>query len=356
MARGCDGLYREAKTKIIYFRQYRKGRGEKKESLKTRDIEEAKANRDELIKQWIGETARRFEIIKALEKQSKTALELLDGWILRKEDQNKSPGTLTSIRSSRRFFKPYLESMMPHEITAEWWETVFIRETRMRLNKDGKRVVRKFFNDRKWLLGFLRQLFDDGLIEKVPKFINPDPKVSVGKVYSDQEVMDLLNFAQNEDLLLAIRMAVTMGMRRGEIFGLKANRVDIEKRLISLRREDVKTRRQRTFSISGATYPFLAARALAGSPWIFPKKDDKSRPLDKDGFYTAWRNLKRTCGIVGRFHDLRHTFLTKAFNAPGANAAQICAYAGVSLEVAERVYLHLTEEDSRRVGELVTYE
>lgn len=356
MARGCDGLYREAETKIIYFRQYRKGRGELQKSLKTTDIEAAKAQRDKVREAWIEKTNARVEILKAQEKQSKTSLELFDLWILRKEDQNKSAGTLTSIRSSRRFFKSYLDQMLPHEITAQWWESVFIRETRERLAKDGKKVIRKFFNDRKWLLGFLRQLLEDGLIERVPKLINPDSKESVGKVYSDEDVSNLLNFAQNEDLHLAILMAATMGMRRGEIFQLRADRIDVEKKLIRLRREDTKTRRARTFSISGATLPHLLKRAHTGSPWIFPKKDDKSRPLDKDGFYTAWKNLKRTCGIAGRFHDLRHTFLTKAFNAAGANAAQICAYSGLSLEVAERVYLHLTEEDSRKVGELVTYE
>lgn len=351
-ARGCDALYRDGDTKNIYFRKFRKGRGELKKSLRTTDIEEAKKARDKLLELMNASASR----AKALKKQAKTSLELFDASIARKEDQNKSEGTLTSIRSSRKHLKPYLETLLPDEITAEWWETIYVRETRTKFKKDGTRYHRKLFNDRKWLLSFLKQLQEDGVIDRVPSLSNPDSKESVGKVYSDDEMTNLLNFAQNEDLHLAILMAATMGMRRGEIFRLRVDRVDLEKGLIRLRREDVKTRQARAFSISSATLPLLMKRTQSGSPWVFPNRDDKSKPLHKDGFYTAWDNLKTICGITGRFHDIRHTFLTKAFNAPGANAAQICAYAGVSLETAERVYLHLTEEHSRRVGELVTYE
>jgi integrase len=345
-ARGCEGLYRDAYSKIIYYRKYRKGRSDTTKSLKTRDIEEAKLERDQLLENLYSGVKR----AKALSKQAKTALELFDAWIARKEDQNKSKATIVSIKSSRAHFAPYLETMLPDEISAEWWETVYIREVRAKTHRG-----RRFFNDRKWLNSFLRQMQEDGILSRVPKLANPDSKESVGKVYSDEEVATLLNFAQNEDLHLAILMAATMGMRRSEIFQLRADRVDLEKSLIRLRREDTKTRRARAFSISPDVLPLLTQRAKSGSQWIFPSKEHKSQPLHKDGFYTAWNNLKITCSVEGRFHDLRHTFLTKAFNAAGANPSQICAYAGLSLEVAERVYLHLTEEDSRAVGGLVSY-
>lgn len=357
-ARGCDGLYRDLDSKIIYFRKFRTGRGELKRSLRVTEIEDAKKARDKLLEKLLASSAR----AKALGKQAKTALELFDAWIARKEDQNKSAGTLTSIQASRNHLKPYLETMLPEEITAEWWESVYIRETRMKSlrKKSGTSIVapkrRKFFNDRKWLLGFLKQIQDDGVINRIPKLVNPDARESVGKVYTDGEVSALLNFAQNEDLHLAILMASTMGMRRSEIFFLRTDRIDLDNRLIRLKKEDTKIRKARTFAISKPCWPLIAKRAQGSSRWIFPNKEHKNKPLHKDGFYTAWDNLKKMCGISGRFHDLRHTFLTKAFKAQGANASQICAYAGLSLEEAERTYLHLTEEDSRKVSELVTYE
>lgn len=346
-AGGCDGLYRDDDTKIIYFRQFRTGRKELKRSLKTDDLETAKKSRDELLKSWLDDKKR----MQAIGKLAKSALELFDAWIARKTDQGKSEATIASINASKNHLKSYLETMLVDEIDAEWWESVYVREMRAKTHKD-----RKFFNDRKWLLSFLKQMQEDGVLGRLPRLINPDSRESVGKVYSDEEVGTLLNFAQNEDLHLAILMAATMGMRRSEIFRLRIDRVDLEKKLIRLRREDTKTRRARAFSISPPCLPFLIERVRRGGQWVFPSKEHKSQPLHKDGFYTAWNNLKTTCSVEGRFHDLRHTFLTKAFNAAGANAAQICAYAGLSLEVAERVYLHLTEEDSRKVSELVKYE
>lgn len=345
--RGCDGLYRDAYSKVIYYRKYRKGRSDTTKSLKTKDIEEAKLERDKLLEKLYSGALR----VKSISKQAKTALELFDSWVARKEDQNKSGATIVSIKSSRKHFEPYLETMLPDEITAEWWESVYIREVRAKTHR-----ARKFFNDRKWLNSFLKQLQEDGILLRTPKLVNPDSKESVGKVYSDEEVSTLLNFAQNEDLHLAVLMAATMGMRRSEIFRLRADRVDLDKSLIRLRREDTKTRSARAFSISPSVLPFITERMKKGNQWLFPSREHKNQPVHKDGFYTAWNNLKVTCSVEGRFHDLRHTFLTKAFNAPGSNPAQICAYAGLSLEVAERVYLHLTEEHSRAVGGLVSYE
>ncbi len=343
-AKGADGLYREAETKIIYFRQYQKSSGELKRSLRTTDLTEAKKARDAIRSGFVRE--------KAKSRQTKTALELFDLWLARKEALKKAPATISSIKATRKYLAPYLEIMVPEEITAEWWESTYIDEVKITAENQD----RKFFNDRKWLLSFLKQLVDDGQLARAPRLINPDSKESVGKVYSDEDVATLLNFAQNEDLHLAILMAATMGMRRGEVFALKVDRVDIKKKLIRLKREDTKTRKARTFAISEACFPYLMERTKTGSPWIFPSKADLKVSLHKDGYMTAWNNLKSMTGIEGRFHDLRHTFLTKAFNAPGSNAAQICAYAGLSLEVAERVYLHLTEEDSRQVAGLVKYE
>ncbi len=343
-AKGADGLYREASTKIIYFRQFRKDRGELKRSTRTTELAEAKKIRDGMRASFLRE--------KAQLQQNKTALELFDLWVARKESLKKAPATIASIKATRKYLAPFLESMLPDEITAEWWESVYIDEVKA-LTKNPDR---KFFNDRKWLLSFLKQLQEDGRLAKAPRLISPDPDESVGKVYSDDEVGTLLNFAQNADLHLAILMAATMGMRRGEIFCLRVDRIDVKKKLIRLKREDTKTRKARTFAISEPCWPLLLERTKAGSTWVFPSDARKNIPLHKDGFYTAWGNLKTTCGIEGRFHDLRHTFLTKAFNAPGANPAQICHYAGLSLEVAERVYLHLTEEDSRQVSALVKYE
>lgn len=359
--RGCEYLKRHPVSGIFYFSRYTKETGEIVLSLRTKDLAEAKRKRDELV----GQASRQ----RHRARQTKTALERFDGYVERKRSANKSAGTLRSIDSSRNFFEKFFGSMLPEEVTAEWWEEVYIPETKFLrfkpiLNEDKRTYSRKearrtkprtFFNDRKWLINFLEQCLEDGVIKKMPKLIDPDPERDPGKVYTDDEVGLLLNMAQNENLYLAILMAVTMGMRRGEIFKLQSDRIDIEKGMIRLRREDTKTRKARSFALSPQTRDMVLARSQAG-PWVFPSASGLLTSVHKDGYMTAWKNLKKTTGVDGRFHFLRHTFLTKAFRAPGSNAALVCHYAGVSLEVAQKVYLHFDDDDSKQVAELVKYD
>lgn len=342
-AKGAENLYKHPKTGIIYFRQFKKGFGELCKSTKTANLELAKKVADEM----------RLSLLKR-EVRSRlpaSALELFDQWVERKKVANKSQATITSILASRKHLEPYLYVMLPDQLTALWWEAVYIPESRIRSGAN-----RKFFNDRKWLKSFLIQLKHDQVIKHVPNLINPDPPLAPGKAFTDEEVGLLINFS-SDYLRLAILMAATMGMRRGEIFNLKWDRIEMSKQIISLRAEDTKTRKPRSFAISPAVLPELQERTNNRSDFVFPHRDNIAKPMDKDGFRTAWDNLKsvKNLNIEGRFHDLRHTFLTNAFKAPGANAALICHYAGLSLEVAVRTYLHFNEDDSRTVASLVQY-
>jgi integrase len=340
-AHGADNLYRNPDSGIIYFRQFKKGRGALFKSTRTAHLPSAKKVADEI--------RLAFSKNEKLASQPKSALELFDEWVKRKESARKSTATITSILSSRKHLEPYLFVRPPDQLTASFWESIYIPEIRLKTSPD-----RKFFNDRKWLLSFLRQMKEDGVIEKVPRLINPDPPRKPGKVFTDEEIGLLINFS-SDYLRLAILMAATMGMRRGEVFGLRWDRVDFAKGIISLHPEDTKTRKARAFAISQSVSPELIARAHNGSDFVFPHRDNISKPMDKDGFRTAWDTLKSQFDITGKFHELRHTFLTKAFMAPNANAALICHYAGLSLEVAVRTYLHFNEEDSRQVASLVQY-
>lgn len=339
-ARGVDGLYRHPKTGIIYYRKYSKATGEICKSTYTTNLEDAKR----LAKEFVGKPVHK-------PKGKTLAIDHFDLWSDRKQTTGASQGTLTSILATRAHLAPFLEVMLLEEITSLWWETEYISKVRAKTN-----AKRKFFNDCKWLTNFMRQMATDGAIVRAPKFVNPDPKTDKGKVFTDDEVSTLLNFVESDNLKLAILMAVTMGMRRLEIFGLRCDRVDLKRKVIRLRDEDTKTRTGRSFAVSPTCWPLIEARCKPGQFWVFPSADDKAKPLHKDGFRHAWANLKRHHGITGRFHDLRHTFLTKAFKSPGANAALICHYAGLSLEVAEKTYLHFTPDDTRAVAGLVSYD
>jgi integrase len=338
-AKGINNLFRNADSQIIYFRKYIKGR-EITKSTGTKKLEEARA----FVEDFLGQSKKPKKALRS------TALELFDVWIEGKKTLGARPNTVTSLLATRRCVEPFFATMFIEEVTGDWWSGIYIPTMRERVG-----AGRKFFNDRKWLNAFLRHLHLEGKLLKRPLLGNPDKKNVGGRVFADDEVDDLLNLAQNPDLHLAILMAVTMGMRRNEIFALRVERVNRQRQTILLTEDDTKTKKAREFKVSPDVWPLLEKRLSSGSPWVFPRKNDPSQPLHKDGFKTAWTNLRKMCGVDGRFHDLRHTFLTKAFKAPGANPALICHYAGLSLEVAEKVYLHFTPEDTLSVASLVSF-
>lgn len=345
-AKGTENLYRHPKTGIIYFRQFKTGLGELYKSTRTNDLFTAKRIADEFRLSFLN---KEKELKRP--KLEPTALELFDKWLVRKETLGAAGNTLVSMRASRKYFEPFFRFMLAFEITAEWWESEYIPKVKELTENPG----RKFFNDRKWLIAFLRQIKDDGAIASIPTIRKVDRPTKVGKVFTDEEINELLNFAQNPDLHLAILMAVTMGMRRGEIFRLSLDRIDATKRVIHLRAEDTKTKRSRSIAISDDCWPEIKRRCAVNRRWLFQSKFESNKHLHVDGHHTAWTNLKLTVGIKGRFHDLRHTFLTKAFKTSGVNPALICYYAGLSMEVAERVYLHFTADDTKTMTRIVSF-
>lgn len=351
-ARGADYLFRDPVTKIIYFKAERKGKGRLVKSCRTTVLEEAKPIGDDLLKRFLG--------VSRIKRGRKLVGELFAAWMDEKSLKRKA--TRDSIANSWRHLAPYCADMLPEEITASWWTGVYIpqkrAEVRVIKRKDGSerhipQTDRKFFNDLKWLRMFLLSLKREGILEKLPRLEDPhaDDEERVGKVFSEDEVDRLLLHSEG-DLELQILMAVTMGMRVGEIMKMSWDRIDMTERTFHLRKQDTKTKKARTFGISDEVYRILRLRERQIGP-LFSKPDDPTVSQGRQGNRTAWANCKSKAGVEGRFHDLRHTFLTRAFKSFG-NPALICFYAGLSLEEAQRTYLHLTHEDTRVVAGLVS--
>lgn len=337
--KGCENLFRHPESQIIYLRVSRKGKGRIEWSTGTTVLSQAKITADEYRLEFFGEGT--------IKRGRKLCGELFPEFIDQK--RIKSPATVYSIENSWKHLEPYIGRMLPEEIDEKWWEAVYIPQKRRETTQD-----RKFFNDRKWLAMFLLSLKRLGVIKKTPELINPDPERAAGKVFTDEEVAALLANA-DADLSLQILMAVTMGMRKGEIMGLSWDRIDMRKRTITLRAEDTKIRKARKFGISDVVYERLKERAGKGQVWLFPSPVDPTQRQRSDGNKSAWETCRDRSGVTGRFHDLRHTFLTVAFKT-STNPALICHYAGLSLEEAQRTYLHLTEEDTRQVANLMGVE
>lgn len=259
----------------------------------------------------------------------------------------KSKATADSIKNSSKHLLPIIREKHLNEITNELWVNeilpTIIRQTH---------VGFKHANNKKWLSCLLKWAEENNkgpIGWRHPKLMDPDPEIVSGKCYSIEETDALLAHA---DWLLKpkIVMALEMFMRRSEIALLSKDRVDRVNRIIHLRAQDCKTRHARSFPYTEnleMLFKIMDSK-LPQSSWVFPSPHNPSRSIGRDGFATSWSSCKRHAGIKGRFHDLRHSALTRAFKS-GKNPALICEMAGLNIAIAQATYLHWTVDDLREV-------
>lgn len=280
--------------------------------------------------------------------------------------ETKRPATADSIRYARQNLEPYAFDRFLDDMTAEWWTNEYIPKKRAEQNKrkgiDNSK--RKFFNEWKWISGFLKWCERNGKAGPGwvrPHLTNPDPETDEGVVYSDPQMTELYRSA-------TLRMAtlLVMGerhfMRRDEARLLEWSRVDLENRTVRLRAQDTKTKKARTFPISSELVSLLIqikdeSRVMGlESKFVFPSlAHGPAEAMTRGEFRHLWETTYGRAGLPqgSRFHWLRHTGLTRAFMRAKLDAGRICHFAGLSLEEADRTYLHFKPDDLRGVEDLV---
>ena len=327
-------------NKSIWIRYAKAGKRPLERSLKTDGIELARIRRDNAIAEYLGVKPKWAGPTLLVEDKFGEFVEL---------KKIKSKATYTSIKIQwEKHLKPYFGGMRIEDVTESEW-LKYVAEKRKTMPD------RKFFNDRKYLSMFLNWCHREGWLKKLPKFPDVDPEIDAGKVYSAAEIKKLLSNTGNTALRLQVLMALTMGMRKSEILTLEWGQINFANRTIYLPAEKTKIRKARTFGLSDICCSELyirSATSLSKSKFVFEGKrgrDGSQRPV---GEMKAWNACKARAGVTGRFHDLRHTFLTRAFKE-SVNPALICEYAGLSLDEAQKTYLHFDHEDTRVVSTLV---
>jgi integrase len=329
-------LYRRGNVYWIRFRK--SGRPALQESLDTENLTDARIARDKFIAKYLGMRPRFAG--------AKLVGETFEEWIDLKS--GKASATVASIKNQwEKHLKEYFAGLLLDEVTESEWLRYVNQKRSVEKYKD-----RKFFNDRKYLSMFLHWCHREGLIDKLPRLPDVDPEIHAGKIFTDEEIDKLLSKA-NADLKLQILMALTMGMRVGEILSLEWTQINFKTGILHLPAEKTKIRKARSFKASQLALDQLKMRqANSKSPWVFPSPHDPGQSVGKGGNKTAWKNIKDSVKVSGRFHDLRHTFLTRAFKT-ATNPALICHFAGLSLEEAERTYLHFSVDDTAAISDLI---
>jgi integrase len=345
--KGNEHLYTRPDSDIIWVDKSKKGFKRIQQSLFVSNNIEARQKRDELFADLLGEKPRENKKVKKL------AGERWDEWVSTK--QRKRGQTIESIKYAGNHLRPMISGLYPDEINEKWWENTYIP-----FKRENVSTTRKFFNEWKWLSSCLHYMHRNGYIERIPRLENPDPARADGLNLDDSEI-DALYANASDDLKLQIDLGFKHFMRRSEVLLLPYSEINFRLGIIELPESRTKTKKPRTIPLNPETLAKLKARkAINASPFVFPNPIDTKRPIGRTGNATAWNgaisraNKDRVQINHGAtFHDLRHSGLSRAFVATN-RYAEICIMAGLSLQEAQRTYLHVKPDQMRFVASLVT--
>ncbi len=188
-------------------------------------------------------------------------------------------------------------------------------------------------------------------VAKVTKKQEPRGRV---RYLSDEERERLLEACRKSEykpLYLIVLFALTTGMRRGELFGLRWQDVDQERRVAVL--QNTKNGDRRSVPIVPEVAELLKAHGKV-------RKLDNDQIFVSDGapeihlFDTAWYAALDAAEIKDfRFHDLRHT-AASYLAMSGATTAEIAAVLGHRTLAMVKRYAHLSDQHTGTVVERMT--
>lgn len=201
----------------------------------------------------------------------------------------------------------------------------------------------------------------------------------------DKQVAKFIKAARGERLEALFILAVTTGLRQGEILGLRWKDIDFERRQLHVRfslqgtkRENItlgspKTKAgERTVPLGSLAIDALhahrerqdAERDLVGSKWNVPEivADELTELVFSSPFGNylstgtlndVFHRVVERAGVNGRslrFHDLRHTAITAWLHDPAIGPKNVQAMAGhQSITTTFDIYGHVLT-DSQRAG------
>jgi len=140
--------------------------------------------------------------------------------------------------------------------------------------------------------------------------------------------------SRNALLVPIVTLAITTGMRQGEILNLTWSDIDLDQGIVTIK--DTKNGRPRSVHIVATVLEQLkklAQERKPNIPFVFPSK----KRFGKIAIRKAWEEALARCGIKDlRFHDLRHTFCTYAANSGASNLQLKSAMGHQTTQMLER--------------------
>lgn len=220
-----------------------------------------------------------------------------------------------------------------------------------------------------------RYAYEQKYVSHRQTFPHTDKKSTAGTVLSVEEIKALwavMNETTRDQFVLSYECC----MRLREMLHLTWDRVDLESGEITLRAADVKTGsktgRGRTFIATPHALERLKARfsrlvdesgtfGVPDSKYVFPSPTGKG-PMDDNKVAWALAKAKVLKGDEKRgikpmphfqhwvrWHDLRHTAISRMLVEQKMNITLVSEYVGTSVATLQKVYLHSKAEHTKGV-------
>ena len=303
-----------------------------------------------------------------------TVAEYLDRWLGDYAEPNVAPSTLVRYRQVCRRLSGQigalrLQALRPAHIQAAY----------SRLREDGL-ASRTVLHHHRVLKEALRHAVGWQLLERSPAdaVSAPRPERTEMRALDADDVKRVVDACDDDDMRRLVFVAVSTGLRLGELLGLRWGDVDLEARTASVRRtsqylgpEGVQlrapktARSRRTISLSPSTVDVLREHRVAQNE----RRLSRGSSYDDQGIvfaaadgglvapYTAsgaFRKVVRRLGLTGvRFHDLRHTSATLALKAgvPAKVVSERLGHASVAFTLDR--YADVLPDQQREAADLM---
>jgi integrase len=180
---------------------------------------------------------------------------------------------------------------------------------------------------------------------------------SVGRIVTryltseeEDRLLAVLASPRRERLRNVLLIGLHTGLRRTEILTLHKSQVDLARNIIELQAHQTKGKKFRAVPISETLRPLLVELCanVSASGYLFenPKTGKPITDIKK-----GWAAALRNAGIAHiRFHDIRHTFGTRAVDggAPLSAVKDVMGHADIRTTMR---YIHATDEGKRKAVE-----
>ncbi len=188
----------------------------------------------------------------------------------------------------------------------------------------------------------------DSPMRDVSKMPEPKGRVRFLSEGERNRLLEACRESESRHIFVVVMLALSTGMRKGEILNLTWDDVDMERRTIVL--HDTKNQERRAVPLAGKAYDLvldLQGSRSSHSNYLFPSSVPDRPSGIKKSWYTA---LKRASIENFRFHDLRHSAASYlAMN--GASLPEIAAVLGHKTYEMVKRYAHLSDQHTADVVE-----